>query len=175
MESVGSSNAVSPDETGVGKDAWKDRVEAEKQVSGWLMESPGLSLLLPFTSRVPGGNLIPSSHVHHYHRSTGLRKVGNGLQSVEYTAKVSYRSDHIVGDPLVEPVPSRQTLVIDCAEIARAKTDAALVNELANQTGERVAVVEAVGMCDTNTLSNRCRLLSRLLIPLVHQRPRRPG
>jgi len=29
----------------------------------------------------------------------------------------------------------KQKLVIDCAEIARAKTDAALVNELANQTG----------------------------------------
>ena len=29
----------------VGKDAWKDRVEAEKSVVGWLKESPGTLIL----------------------------------------------------------------------------------------------------------------------------------
>ena len=34
----------------------------------------------------------------------------------------------------------RPAMVIDCAEIGKSKTDAALVSSLADQTGEQVAV-----------------------------------
>ncbi|WVQ99031.1 hypothetical protein IAU59_006163 [Kwoniella sp. CBS 9459] len=91
---LGSSGGDSSEEA-IGKDAWQDRVQAEKDVERWLSEYPGTFITI---TGPPG------------------------------SGKVS----------LVTRVLKQQqkpALVIDCAEIAKAKNDKNLLDALAEQTG----------------------------------------
>ncbi|KAK4684547.1 U4/U6 small nuclear ribonucleoprotein PRP31, partial [Tremellales sp. Uapishka_1] len=79
----------------IGKDAWKDRVEAEKDVETWLSEYP--STFITITGPPGSGKTSLASRV--------LKQ------------------------------QNKPALIIDCAEIAKSKTDAQLVGSLADQTG----------------------------------------
>ncbi|WWC89726.1 uncharacterized protein L201_004651 [Kwoniella dendrophila CBS 6074] len=90
-----SSASTGESEEAIGKDAWQDRVEAEKDVERWLSEYPSTFITI---TGPPG------------------------------SGKVS----------LVSRVLKQQqkpALVIDCAEIAKAKNDKGLLDALADQTG----------------------------------------
>lgn len=62
----------------------------------------------------------------------------------------------------------RPSLIIDCAEIAKAKNDAGLISALADETGQ-----SAQSRHDSPFASvvDQDRLLPRLLIPLIPERP----
>ncbi|ORX33380.1 RNA12 protein-domain-containing protein [Kockovaella imperatae] len=95
--SFGSSSngpADGPDET-LGKNAWKDRVEAEKTVERWLSEYPSTFITI-----------------------TG--PPGSGKASLV---------SRVLGKQ------AKPSLVIDCSDTAKAKTDSALLSALAEQTG----------------------------------------
>ncbi|WRT67442.1 uncharacterized protein IL334_004413 [Kwoniella shivajii] len=79
----------------IGKDAWQDRVEAEKEVERWLAEYPGTFITI--TGPPGSGKVSLVSRV--------LKQQG------------------------------KPALVIDCAEIAKAKNDKGLLDALADQTG----------------------------------------
>lgn len=83
------------DQGGIGQNAWKDRLESEKQMVNWLNEYPSTFIAV---SGPPG--------------SGKASLVGR-----------------VVGDQ------HKRALHIDCNKIAKARTDTALVNELASQTG----------------------------------------
>ena len=79
----------------LGKDAWKDRVDAEKSVERWLSEYPSTFITITGPS-------------------------GSGKASL---------ISRVLGKE------NKPTLIIDCAEIGKAKNDGALVSALADQTG----------------------------------------
>ncbi|KAK8869527.1 hypothetical protein IAR55_000093 [Kwoniella newhampshirensis] len=91
----GSGTSTEESEEAIGKDAWKDRVEAEKDVEHLLME-------------------YPSSFI------TITGPPGSG--KVSLVTRVLKQQD-------------KPAMVIDCAEIAKAKNDAGLVSALADETG----------------------------------------
>nr|XP_018263526.1 exonuclease [Kwoniella dejecticola CBS 10117]OBR85684.1 exonuclease [Kwoniella dejecticola CBS 10117] len=82
-------------EEAIGKDAWQDRVEAEKDVERWLSEYP--STFITITGPPGSGKVSLVSRV--------LKQ------------------------------QAKPALVIDCAEIAKAKNDKGLLDALADQTG----------------------------------------
>ncbi|OCF36360.1 exonuclease [Kwoniella heveanensis BCC8398] len=89
------SSGGDPSEEAIGKDAWQDRVQAEKDVERWLSEYPGTFITI---TGPPGSGKVC----------------------------------------LVTRVLKQQqkpALVIDCAEIAKAKNDKNLLDALADQTG----------------------------------------
>ncbi|WVF71877.1 hypothetical protein IAT40_006687 [Kwoniella sp. CBS 6097] len=90
---LGSSGEASED--AIGKDAWQDRVQAEKDVERWLSEYPGTFITI-----------------------TG--PPGSGKVSLVTRVLKQQQKPH---------------LVIDCAEIAKAKNDKNLLDALADQTG----------------------------------------
>ncbi|WVW82700.1 hypothetical protein I302_104711 [Kwoniella bestiolae CBS 10118] len=90
-----SSASTGESEEAIGKDAWQDRVEAEKDVERWLSEYPNTFITI---TGPPG------------------------------SGKVSLVSR-------VLKQQSKPSLVIDCAEIAKAKNDKGLLDALADQTG----------------------------------------
>ena len=104
----GGSNSSTGDS--VGKDAWQDRVEAEKNLGGWLAEYP--STFITVTGPSGSGKVSLVNRVL--------------LQEKKYVVHPTpvFRAD------------DRPALVIDCAEIGKSKNDAALVGSLAEQTGE---------------------------------------
>ncbi|WWD16211.1 hypothetical protein CI109_100637 [Kwoniella shandongensis] len=91
----GSGSSSEESEAAIGKDAWKDRVVAEKDVEHLLSEYPGSFITI-----------------------TG--PPGSG--KVSLVTRVLKQQD-------------KPALVIDCAEIAKAKNDAGLVSALADETG----------------------------------------
>ncbi|OCF71499.1 exonuclease [Kwoniella mangroviensis CBS 8886] len=91
----GSSASTGESEEAIGKDAWQDRVEAEKDVERWLSEYPNTFITI---TGPPG------------------------------SGKVSLVSR-------VLKQQAKPAMVIDCAEIAKAKNDKGLLDALADQTG----------------------------------------
>ncbi|EIW66338.1 hypothetical protein TREMEDRAFT_40986 [Tremella mesenterica DSM 1558] len=79
----------------IGKDAWQDRVEAEKSVQRWLAEYPSTFITITGPS-------------------------GSGKMSL--VTRVLGKAE-------------KPNLVIDCGEIAKGKSDGAVVSALADQTG----------------------------------------
>ncbi|GHJ88128.1 hypothetical protein NliqN6_4530 [Naganishia liquefaciens] len=82
-------------EEGVGKSAWSEREEAEKQIVGWLGEVPGTFITI-----------------------TG--PPGSGKNDLV---------TRVIADK------KKKALIINCSAVAKAKSDAAVVSELADQTG----------------------------------------
>ncbi|WWC69163.1 uncharacterized protein I206_103099 [Kwoniella pini CBS 10737] len=90
-----SSASTGESEEAIGKDAWQDRVEAEKDVERWLSEYP--STFITITGPPGSGKVSLVSRV--------LKQ------------------------------QAKPALVIDCAEIAKAKNDKGLLDAMADQTG----------------------------------------
>ncbi|ORY30013.1 RNA12 protein-domain-containing protein [Naematelia encephala] len=90
-----SGNPPEVSEDAIGKDAWEDRIQAEKDVERWLSEYPSTFITI-----------------------TG--PPGSGKTSL--VSRVLKKED-------------KPALVIDCAEIAKSKTDPAVMSALAEQTG----------------------------------------
>lgn len=101
-------NHANPDKSdSIGQDAWEDRIEAERTVERWLSEYPSTFITI-----------------------TG--PPGSG--KVSLVSRVLSKQEKWV---LVLDIANiRPYIVVDCAEIAKAKNDSGLISALAEQTGK---------------------------------------
>ena len=134
-------------EEGVGKSAWSEREEAEKQIVGWLGEVPGES---GRDGKAMEADRYNNRNFYHDHGAPGIRQEWSVPRndSTPWSLTLGPRSRHAchcrqekVGGERCQDrhhntdKRSRKALIIDCSAVAKAKSDAAVVSELADQTG----------------------------------------
>jgi hypothetical protein len=137
--------------------AWRERKEAEKMVEGWLRESPSgctssRQLLLGMISVATSLYPLPDLFLCIVFSFVPLQQ---SFSSLDRLAAVSLRSSSKSSRRRIsEPYPfkpaespsnldvdvdsfshSRRSLVIDCSQIAKGKSEQAMVTELASETG----------------------------------------